>query len=170
MASATYITPAASFAVTGASSALFILQGGAFSELPMTKVDVKRGANITEITGSTDVYNRETPSDSTLNNGGQLRVASTYAGGATNATVGVSAFWRAGQVKSPIELFEGDSYAFRICIRRPGWRSAADAGLYMSPYLIIEDISMSLDPKVGAIEWSMSTRANGPLGKPFGDI
>ncbi len=169
MASATYLTPQSPVAVTGAASGLFVYDtaGLQHREIPMTKTEIKRNAKIGDVTGSTDVVNRD---GGATNTGGQNRVADAFVGGSIGASVSVSAFWRTGQAKAPCEFFEGDTYYFNIYIRRAGWRSAADTGLYHTTLLIIEDISMSLDPKSGAIEWNMSTRANGYIGKPIGDL
>lgn len=142
------LTPVSPSVLTGAQVALFITD----IEVPMSKGEIKRNAVKTDVTGSTSVS-----SGVVWNEFGQ---------GPSGGTFNWEGHWRVGQVVAPPDVIQGQTYAIKGYVRRPGWNGVADAGSYWGGNLFIEDNSMTLDPKLGSIDWRVSGTFNGPITPP----
>lgn len=153
------ITPNDPIVIEGAGTALFIMTnkvGPAFTELPMTKTDVKLTGEKTEVTGSFSLAEANSTT----------KIWSQYGEGKSGGTVSWQSFWLTGQIVAPMDIWQGDTYRFRQFVRRPGWLNGGDLGSCYDDMLFIDDKSMSLDPKTGVISWDVTTTANGAIFEP----
>lgn len=146
------LTPNAPIVIAGAGTALFVVQAGAGTEFPMTKCDVKIAADKTEVTGSFSVFSQPT---------GFKKVWKEFGQGSSGGSCSWQSYWRVNQIVAPMDLVIGETYNIRPYVRRPQWVDNADPGSYFDLDLFIDDNSLSLDPKGGVIEWSVTTTLNG---------
>ncbi|SRR5579871_5833371 len=141
-----------SVTLTGASVALFVNS----TEMPMSKVEIKKMAKKTEVTGST--------SGAVV--AGVNQIWQEYSPGPSGGSLSAEGHWRVGQPITPPQLRQGALYAISAYVRRPGWLNAADPGSAYVGTIFVEDNSVVLDPNSGAVDWRLAASFSGPILDP----
>ncbi len=123
-------------------------------DIPVVKIDLKLHAKKTDIT-STASYQASTQ-----------QVFEEYASGALGGNVSWDCQWRVSQVVKPPDLIPGRIYPCKAFARRAGTASPEDPGIFWSFNAIIEDSSLSLDPRTGVITWKVTASCTGIITMP----
>jgi hypothetical protein len=134
--------------LSGSDVALFVCG----LEVPIEKCEVKKHAKKTETTSSVSVW------------GGQLW--DEFAPGASGGTVSWDSKWHVSQQIVPPAIRQGAIYPIAPYVRRPFTNGASDPGSAFSMNLLIEDNTITLDPKSGVIDWKAGGTVTGPIVDP----
>ncbi len=117
--------------------------------IPVEKADFKLHCKKTEMTSTTSYH--------------LGFLWDEFSPGNLGGSLGFESHWRITAVVTPPMLLPGYILPFRAFIRRPGTYGVRDRGVYYAFRAIVEDSSLTLDPRTGVINWKVSTTITGPV-------
>jgi hypothetical protein len=87
-----------------------------------------------------------------------------FAPGNIGGSLNWDSHWRISQAVTPPMVLPGFIFPIRAFIRRPLTNGVTDRGAFFAFRLIIDDSTITLDPKNGGITWRCSGTITGPVG------
>jgi hypothetical protein len=138
--------------LTGANVALKVGCPGQMLEVPITNLSVKKTVNKTEVTASTSYFNGA--------------IWQEYAPGSLGGGIDGTSQWRISAAVQPPAMRVGAIYRFEAYVRRPGVLGPGDLGSAYFLNGLVDSSDLTLDPKVGNLEWKFAATATGPIIDP----